>query len=136
VYGKLPAPAPDSAASVVDRFAAAAKRAASMSKAAPRSALGSAAAVSLPPIVWENVLVWDVMRAMDDQVDIVPLGGVYAFKYTSLEFVFKMLVPPRRQREVFEQFLILKPYAINKLSGRDGRKRKGDDDHPPRSRRR
>jgi hypothetical protein len=106
----------------------------SVTKAAPAATPKRGAVTPLEP---ENQLAWDVLMAMWDQVEAIGGFGVaiVGFKYSSLQFVFDVMVPSHRRRDVFEQFLLLKPYALEAMR-RDGRQRKGSNDSASRSGRR
>jgi hypothetical protein len=92
---------------------------------------------AIEPLEPENLLAWDVLLAMWDQVEVVGGFGVaiVGFRYEALRFVFDVMVPEHREREVFEKFLLLKPYAIEAMR-RDGRDSKGSDDSAANSGRR
>lgn len=99
-----------------------------MPAAAPARAEKTSTAPRLLP---ENVLAWDVLVAMQDQIEAVGGFGfsVIGFRLEALQFVFRVMVPPHRWREVFEQFQILKPYALHSMraaGGRDGGKGSND----------
>lgn len=79
----------------------------------------------------ENVLAWDVLVAMQDQIEAIGGFGfsVIGFRLEALQFVFRVMVPRHRWREVFEKFQILKPYALHQVraaGGRDGGKGSND----------
>jgi hypothetical protein len=84
----------------------------------------------------ENALAWDVLMAMQDQVAVVPLGGVLGFRLEALSFVFDVLVPVHRRHETFVKFQILKSYALGKMGGSGGRKNTDDTTEGGRGRKR
>jgi len=115
---------------------AAAKKAAAMGRPAPaRSTKRSA---SPPPLLPENLLAWELLMEMHDQVEVVGGFGVsvIGFRLEALRFLFDVMVPTHRRAETFWKWRILKPYALRVWSGRDGRNGKGTDDPASRSRRR
>ena len=94
------------------------------------------------PLLPENILVWDVLVAMQDQVEMVGGFGasVIGFRLEALQFVFRVMVPRALWRETFEKFQLLKPFALHSMrraaGGRDGRDGKGSNDPASRSGRR
>jgi hypothetical protein len=109
-----------------------------MASTAAALARASAPKQSTPPpqpsieLLPENDLAWDVVMVMIARrqyvlspitfmaaplIGSMPVGGAkpFAFKFESLQFVFDVMVPAARRREVFGKFLLLEPYAINWL---------------------
>ena len=82
-----------------------------------------------PDLLPENVLAWDVQMAMlreGGSLAVAGFGGVMGFRLDALQFVFEVMVPRDRWREVFEKFQVLRPYALQQFrtGGRDGKRKR------------